>query len=115
MGIRLEGSVLIVDEAHNLVDAVNSAHGASITWAHVTAAQIQLNGYYECFRTRLSPGKYLHALQSGLINIHQGELGILNDVSVARRICCVMIDRSTKLKATLNSHTFTMTYYFTST
>lgn len=56
LGIRLEGSVLIVDEAHNLVDAVNSAHGASITLAHMKEARIQLNGYYECYRSRLSPG-----------------------------------------------------------
>ena len=57
LGVRLEGSILIVDEAHNLVDAVNGAHSATLTTCHVRAAQGQLDRYYECFRSRLSPGE----------------------------------------------------------
>ena len=56
LGVRLEGAILIVDEAHNLVDAVNGAHGAALSRGQVAAAQGQLSAYYECFRTRLAPG-----------------------------------------------------------
>ena len=31
LGIKMEGNVLIVDEAHNLMDAINSAHRAILT------------------------------------------------------------------------------------
>lgn len=31
LGINLAGSVVIFDEAHNLQDAINGAHSASIT------------------------------------------------------------------------------------
>lgn len=58
LGVRLEGAVLIVDEAHNLVDAVNGAHGAALSRGQLAAAQGQLSAYYERFRTRLAPGNY---------------------------------------------------------
>ena len=56
LGVRLEGAVLIVDEAHNLVDAVNNAHGAALSEAQLRGAEAQLTSYYQRFRTRLSPG-----------------------------------------------------------
>ena len=48
--------MLIVDEAHNLVDAVNAAHSASMAAAQLHAAEGQLSGYHQRFRTRLAPG-----------------------------------------------------------
>lgn len=58
--MELEGSVLIVDEAHNLVDAVNSSHSAAITATQLQAASTQLAAYFERFQARLAPGG--HAL-----------------------------------------------------
>lgn len=55
--MRLEGAILIVDEAHNLVEAVNGAHGAALERGQITAAQGQLDAYYERFRSRLAPGE----------------------------------------------------------
>ena len=57
LGVRLDGAILIVDEAHNLVDAVNGAHGAALERGHIAGAQGQLSAYYERFRTRLAPGQ----------------------------------------------------------
>jgi chromosome transmission fidelity protein 1 len=33
LGLSLAGAVVVFDEAHNLVDAVNSAHSACVTGA----------------------------------------------------------------------------------
>ncbi len=54
--MRLEDAVVIVDEAHNLVDAVNGAHSAATDAATAAAAAAHLDGYWARFSTRLSPG-----------------------------------------------------------
>lgn len=56
LGIRLEGAVLVIDEAHNLVDAVNGAHSAVLTADAAAAAASQLDAYWTRFSTRLAPG-----------------------------------------------------------
>ncbi len=48
--------MVIVDEAHNLVDAVNGAHSAAADAATAAAAAAQLAAYCERFGVRLSPG-----------------------------------------------------------
>lgn len=60
LGIRLEGAVLIVDEAHNLVDVVNAAHSASLDAATAAAAGAQMNAYWSRFGSRLAPGERIH-------------------------------------------------------
>ncbi len=57
LGIRLEGAVIVVDEAHNLVDAVNAAHSASVDAAMAAAAAGQIHAYWGRFGTRLAPGE----------------------------------------------------------
>ena len=54
--MNLEGAVVIVDEAHNLVDAVNAVHSAAITRRQLAAAQSALNTYHGRFSSRLAPG-----------------------------------------------------------
>ena len=56
LGVHVSGNVLIVDEAHNLVDAVNNAHSAQVSAAQMRAAHSQLSDYYQRFRTRLAAG-----------------------------------------------------------
>lgn len=56
LGLHLEGSIVVVDEAHNLVDAVNSAHCAEVSAQQLSAAEAQLGAYFERFRTRLAAG-----------------------------------------------------------
>ena len=57
LGVHIRGNVLIVDEAHNLVDAVNNAHSAQVSAAQLRAAQGHLSGYYQRFRSRLTAGR----------------------------------------------------------
>ena len=56
LGLSLAGAVVVVDEAHNLVEAVSSAHSATLQLDQVQQAHAQLTGYLERFRTRLAPG-----------------------------------------------------------
>ena len=55
--MRLTGSVVIVDEAHNLVSAVNAAHAAVVSIRQLQAARAQLAAYHRRFQSRLAPGK----------------------------------------------------------
>ena len=57
LGLHLEGSIIVVDEAHNLVDAVNAAHCAEVSISQLNAAEAQLSNYFERFRTRLAAGE----------------------------------------------------------
>lgn len=59
LGLSLAGAVVVVDEAHNLVEAVSSAHSATLQLTQVQQAHAQLSGYLERFRTRLAPGGLL--------------------------------------------------------
>ena len=56
LGLHLKGSTIVVDEAHNLVDAVNGAHCAEVSVQQLLAAETQLSRYFERFRTRLATG-----------------------------------------------------------
>ena len=35
VGVKVKDSVIIIDEAHNLMDTISSIHSAEITGAHV--------------------------------------------------------------------------------
>mmetsp|Transcript_16318 Transcript_16318/g.45473 ORF Transcript_16318/g.45473 Transcript_16318/m.45473 type:complete len:894 (-) Transcript_16318:152-2833(-) len=56
LGVKIEGSVIVVDEAHNLVDAVNSLHSATLSEGDLEAVVSQLGAYEQRFRSRLGPG-----------------------------------------------------------
>ncbi|GIL75953.1 hypothetical protein Vretifemale_5646 [Volvox reticuliferus] len=55
LGLRLEGAVVIFDEAHNLVDAVTGTHGSQVTLEQLKIATRQLSAYFSRFQLRLSP------------------------------------------------------------
>ena len=60
LGIRLEGAVVVFDEAHNLVEAVHGAHGATLTGRQIAAVRAMLSAYLDRFRSRLAPGNLRH-------------------------------------------------------
>ncbi|EFJ47577.1 hypothetical protein VOLCADRAFT_61293, partial [Volvox carteri f. nagariensis] len=55
LGIWLEGSVVIFDEAHNLVDAVTGTHGSQLSLEQLKTAVRQLSAYFSRFQSRLAP------------------------------------------------------------
>ncbi|GAQ88396.1 Helicase [Klebsormidium nitens] len=64
LGISLKDSVVIVDEAHNLVDAVTAIHSSLITGQQLVTVHGQLLGYLTRFADRLAPGnrRYIQTL-----------------------------------------------------
>ena len=58
LGIRLAGSVVVVDEAHNLVAAVHDTHSALLSAQQIQTARSQLAAYYRRFQSRLATGGY---------------------------------------------------------
>ncbi|KAJ1404499.1 hypothetical protein B484DRAFT_457302 [Ochromonadaceae sp. CCMP2298] len=53
LGINVTNKIIIIDEAHNLIDAVNALHSADITLPQLTAASAALSQYVLRFQTRL--------------------------------------------------------------
>ena len=47
---------MIVDEGHNLVDAVNAVHSATVSRGQLATAKSALNTYFARFSSRLAPG-----------------------------------------------------------
>eukprot|EP00210_Caulerpa_lentillifera_P002278 g2188.t1 len=54
LGISTEDNILIIDEAHNLMDAINNTHKAVISESILEAVLEMLQAYYGQFDTRLS-------------------------------------------------------------
>ncbi|XP_016986534.1 ATP-dependent DNA helicase DDX11 [Drosophila rhopaloa] len=54
LGINLKGSIVIVDEAHNLLDSLTQLHGAEINRQMLEKARMEISGYKEHFQKRFS-------------------------------------------------------------
>lgn len=54
LGIDLTGHVVIIDEAHNIIDAISALHSATITQSQILRAKQQLEIYLGKFAGRLS-------------------------------------------------------------
>ena len=63
LGLRLKGNVIIIDEAHNLVDAINNVHSSIVTLAHIGLALSQLTQYKDRYQARLNPKNLFYVNQ----------------------------------------------------
>jgi chromosome transmission fidelity protein 1 len=63
LGISLKGHVLIIDEAHNLMDAISGIHGISVTLAQLKRSRAQLGVYLQKFRNRLAGKNRIYVAQ----------------------------------------------------
>ena len=63
LNLDLAGSVVILDEAHNVIDAINATHSALLTLAQAASAHAQLRAYLERYRARLSRENLLSCTQ----------------------------------------------------
>lgn len=61
LGISLENSIVVIDEAHNLLDVISSLHSISITHTEIKRSLLGLQTYYNKFSKRLS--------KSNLVNL----------------------------------------------
>lgn len=53
LGIKLEGNIVIIDEAHNIMDAVASVHAAEIRLSELRRARKMLGIYFKRFGKKL--------------------------------------------------------------
>lgn len=59
-GVRVKGSVVIIDEAHNIAEAVNNMHSIQLAGTQLQAAKTQFDHYYSRFKNMLSPSNARH-------------------------------------------------------
>lgn len=57
LGLDVAGSVVIIDEAHNLLGAINGAHSVALSADSLASMSELLGAYYARFQSRLGPAK----------------------------------------------------------
>lgn len=74
LGLDLTDSVVIVDEAHNLIDAINGSHSSTLTMEDTDRAIHQIEFYFNRFKNRLSAynAKTVQTLLLAARSIHKG-------------------------------------------
>lgn len=63
LGISLKGHVVVIDEAHNLMDAISSIHSIAVTLPQLTQCTAQLDTYLAKFRNRLKGSNKGYVMQ----------------------------------------------------
>ncbi|XP_004461898.2 ATP-dependent DNA helicase DDX11 isoform X2 [Dasypus novemcinctus] len=62
-GVRLQGQVVIIDEAHNLIDTITGIHSAEVSGSQLCQAHSQLLQYMERYRKRLKAKNLMYIKQ----------------------------------------------------
>ncbi|XP_037370456.1 ATP-dependent DNA helicase DDX11 [Talpa occidentalis] len=62
-GIRLQGQVVIIDEAHNLIDTITSIHSTEVSGSQLCQAHSQLLQYMERYGKRLKAKNLMYIKQ----------------------------------------------------
>lgn len=63
LGISLKDHIVVIDEAHNLMDAISQIYSVSITHMQLTLARAQLIGYLQKFKNRLKGKNRVYVTQ----------------------------------------------------
>ncbi len=66
-GLQLKGSVVIVDEAHNLLDTISHIHSSEVTSVHLSQAKAQLTAYLKRYKAHLKAKNLLYVKQISFI------------------------------------------------
>ncbi|KAI9676718.1 MAG: ATP-dependent DNA helicase chl1 [Bathelium mastoideum] len=64
LGLSLKDHVVIVDEAHNLMDAITGIHSVSVTLKQLQTSRAQLGVYLQKFRNRLKGKNRVYVAQT---------------------------------------------------
>lgn len=80
LSISLKGNVVIIDEAHNLMDAISNIHSSMITLPQIQKSHNGLRTYLSKFRNRLKGNNKVYVMQllkllGGLILYLEGKTG----------------------------------------
>lgn len=79
--LKVDGNVIVIDEAHNLEEAVSETHSAAITNRELGVARSAIHNYKERFRTRLGPSNLRHL--SMLLEVSSGLEQAINNRNCA--------------------------------
>ncbi|CAD6564783.1 MAG: ATP-dependent DNA helicase chl1 [Alectoria sarmentosa] len=63
LGISLKGHVIIIDEAHNLMDTISNIHSITVTQGQLKRCRSQLGVYLQNFRNRLKGKNRVYVAQ----------------------------------------------------
>lgn len=63
LGISLKGHIVVIDEAHNLMDAISSMYSITVTQAQLRRCQSQLRIYLQKFRNKLKGKNRVYVAQ----------------------------------------------------
>eukprot|EP01032_Pedospumella_encystans_P010605 gene10605-12383_t len=71
LGLNLTGKVIIIDEAHNLIETINSLYSAELNVSQIDTATSAISTYMRRFSTLLSPKNlyYVNILSSVLAKV----------------------------------------------
>ncbi|KAL9606008.1 MAG: hypothetical protein Q9179_000796 [Wetmoreana sp. 5 TL-2023] len=64
LGISLKGHIVVIDEAHNLMDAISSIHSIAVTQSQLHRCQTQLRVYLQKFRNKLKGKNRVYVTQA---------------------------------------------------
>lgn len=79
LDLNLKGHVVIIDEAHNLMDAITGIHNVEISLRQLQKARAQIGTYLQRFRNKLKGKNRVYVAQAvrvidSLIGFLQGKL-----------------------------------------
>ncbi|KAK7745786.1 ATP-dependent DNA helicase chl1 [Cytospora paraplurivora] len=84
LGIKLEGNIVIVDEAHNIMDAVANVHAAEIRLSDLKRARQMLGVYFKRFGKKLKGENRIMVAQ--VVKVIDGLTGWLAEAMTAKVI-----------------------------
>ncbi|XP_038055247.1 ATP-dependent DNA helicase DDX11-like [Patiria miniata] len=62
-GIRLDGNIVIIDEAHNLIETISNVYSVEVTGGQLCRAHSQLSQYMTKYRSRLKAKNLMYIKQ----------------------------------------------------
>lgn len=63
LGLDMKNAVVIIDEAHNLIDTINSIHSSEISLQELVACRKGIGAYLNKFKSRLGPGNRVNLMK----------------------------------------------------
>jgi chromosome transmission fidelity protein 1 len=90
LGLSLKNHVVIIDEAHNLMDAIAGIYSVSVTLDQVQQARAQLTVYLQKFRNKLKGKNRVYVAQT--IRILDSILGYLKTIHDGRKTSDGLVD-----------------------